>query len=412
MTPARTRLLLFGCCLALGVAFAGAAELSRQQRAAALSDNDRVWLTVYVSPIILPEEEKVFFQLTDAAQREGFKEDFWQRREKPGLPPPFGPGYRDRYRDLRQIIDGKYIGWETDVGKLILRRGEPDSIFKPQCGGTEVLRDVEVWTYSGLELNGHAAARHILYRPAPRTPQRLWIIHEGNAAVFQPNACRASFDQLSRDCRPSREDPCGRCEDRCVVYEAWAEILKRQGGPAGALAEQGELFNYPKIPTEGLDRSKAHWAVPAVSSAKPPAAGGTTPAPTPTAVRRPTVTPTPTAVRPPTPTPAPQATRPPTAPERTPAPARPTPAPTRAPTLAATPRPAAAPALTPAPAVQGLRRLSPEEIRDRLATLEPEYKEFLDLAKPFLTEDDLSRFLQLSGHDKDTFIREFWKRHS
>jgi hypothetical protein len=29
-----------------------------------------------------------------------------------------------------------------------------------------------------------------------------------------------------------------------------------------------------------------------------------------------------------------------------------------------------------------------------------------------MTEEDLSRFLQLSGHDKDAFIREFWKRHS
>ena len=38
--------------------------------------------------------------------------------------------------------------------------------------------------------------------------------------------------------------------------------------------------------------------------------------------------------------------------------------------------------------------------------------EFLDLAKPFMTEEDVSRFLQLSGHDKDAFIRDFWKRHS
>jgi hypothetical protein len=36
----------------------------------------------------------------------------------------------------------------------------------------------------------------------------------------------------------------------------------------------------------------------------------------------------------------------------------------------------------------------------------------MDLARPLLTEEEVSRFLQLSGHDKDTFIREFWKRHS
>ena len=76
--------------------------------------------------------------------------------------------------------------------------------------------------------------------------------------------------------------------------------------------------------------------------------------------------------------------------------------------------PSAASVPTPAPgrAVEGLRRLTPEEIKQHLETLEPEYKEFLDLAKPFLTDEDVSRFLQLSGHDKDTFIREFWKRHT
>lgn len=409
VTPPRILLLLCACCLAPGLAFAPAAEPSRQQRVAALPEDDRLWLTDFVAPIILPDEEKVFLQLTEAAQREGFKEDFWQRRETPGLPPPLGPGYRDRYRNLQQIIDGKYIGWESDAGRLILRRGEPDSIFKPQCSGDEVFRDLEIWTYRGLELNGHAAARHIFYRPAPRAPRKFWIVHDGNAIVFQSNACRASFDQLSADCRSSREDRCGRCEDRCAVYEAWAEILKRQGGPAGALAEQGELFNYPKIPAQGLDRPKARWAAPPLSSPKSPrtpepsrtAASGATPA-----------APTPSAVRQPTSTPAPQAVRS-AAPARTPTALRPTPAPTRAPTSTPTVKPTSAPASTPAPAAAvGLRRLSPEEIRDRIATLEPEYREFLDLGRPFLTEEDLSRFLQLSGHDKDTFIRDFWKRHS
>jgi GWxTD domain-containing protein len=417
-------LLLVACYLGTGLAFARAVEPSRQQRLASLPEDDRAWLTDFVAPIILPEEERVFLLLTDATQREGFKEDFWQRRETLGLPLPLGPGYRDRYRDLRQLVDEKYDGWQNDAGRLVLRRGEPDSIFKPQCSGEAVFRDLDVWTFGGLDLNGHPAARHIFYRPAPGAPRRLWIIHDGNAIVFQPNACRASFDRLSLDCRPTREDRCSRCEDRCVVYETWAEILKRQGGPAGALAEQGELFGYPKIPTEGLGRPKSRWAAPAVSVAKAPAAN-TTPSATPTAVRRPTLTltpsamrqppsaPTPSAVRQPTGTPVPQAART-LAPARTPTAARSTPAPTRPPAIATTPKPTAAPAPTPAPtrAVEGLRRLSSEEIRDRISTLEPEYKEFLDLARPLLTEEETSRFLQLSGHDKDAFIRDFWKRHS
>jgi GWxTD domain-containing protein len=448
VASARIQLLLFAACLAPGIAFAPAAEPSRQQRLDALPGDDRVWLTELVAPIILPDEERVFLKLTEVREREGFKEDFWQRREAPGLPPPLGPGYRDRYRELRQLVDQKYDGWKNDAGRLVLRRGEPDSISTPRCDGEQVFRDLEVWTYAGMELNGHPAARHIFYRPASGAPRRIWIVHDGNAIVFQPNPCRTSFDRLSSDCRPSREDRCGRCEDRCVIYQAWAEILKRQGSPAGALTEQGELFNYPRISAEGLNRPKARWALPAASSPptlRPPEPSRTaavaTPTSTPSLVRPPTSTPAPQAARSPAPvrtpaaalappSPTPPAARQPTlspalevtrapAPVPTPTAVKPTPVPTRAaspavPTRAPSPKPTAALAPTPAPtaAAAGLRKLSREEIQERTAQLEPEYREFLDLAQPLMTEEELSRFLQLSGHDKDAFIRDFWKRRS
>ena len=59
-----------------------------------------------------------------------------------------------------------------------------------------------------------------------------------------------------------------------------------------------------------------------------------------------------------------------------------------------------------------MRRLSPDEIRERIETLEPQYKDFVDLARPLITEDELSRFVQLSNHDKDAFMHDFWKKHS
>jgi hypothetical protein len=55
---------------------------------------------------------------------------------------------------------------------------------------------------------------------------------------------------------------------------------------------------------------------------------------------------------------------------------------------------------------------SPRRKSGSALRLEPKYRDWLDLAKPLLTEDDLSRFLQLSAPEKDRFIREFWKRHS
>src|SRR5215470_8292737 len=179
-----------------GLEPAFAAEPTREQRIAALPDADRAWLYL-VRPILTIEEEKVFLGLADAAQREGFKEDFWQRREKPDLQPPYGPGYRDRYLTLRWAADEKYDGWQSDAGRMVLRHGEPDSIFKPRCG-EEVFRDLEIWTYTNLSLAGHAAPRQILYRPAPGAPRRLWIVHDGQSAPFTGNPCRPSFDRLSR----------------------------------------------------------------------------------------------------------------------------------------------------------------------------------------------------------------------
>ena len=37
----------------------------------AVPDDDRVWLTELVAPIILPEEERVFLKLTEGREREG-----------------------------------------------------------------------------------------------------------------------------------------------------------------------------------------------------------------------------------------------------------------------------------------------------------------------------------------------------
>jgi hypothetical protein len=67
---------------------------------------------------------------------------------------------------------------------------------------------------------------------------------------------------------------------------------------------------------------------------------------------------------------------------------------------------------SPTPTAEPRHRLSPEEIRERILRLEPNYRSWLNIAGPLLTEEDLSRFLQLSPGEKDQLIREFWKRRS
>lgn len=99
-------------------------------RIQALPAEERQWLTEFVASIILPEERKVFLDLTESYQREAFKLDFWARREKPDLPQPLGLGYRDRYGELWRLDEEKY-------GGLAPRRGTNASALGGTCRGLD-----------------------------------------------------------------------------------------------------------------------------------------------------------------------------------------------------------------------------------------------------------------------------------
>ena len=40
----------------------------------------------------------------------------------------------------------------------------------------------------------------------------------------------------------------------------------------------------------------------------------------------------------------------------------------------------------------------------------PKYRQWLEIAAPVLTREELERFLQMSSAEKDKFIREYWKK--
>src|SRR5262249_57032901 len=100
---AKVRVALFVAVSVLvsGAAFAQSTpSLSKKEKSEkikALPDEERKWLTDYVAPIILPEEENLFLLLTTPYQREMFKTEFWKRRGGDGLQPPLGPGYENRF---------------------------------------------------------------------------------------------------------------------------------------------------------------------------------------------------------------------------------------------------------------------------------------------------------------------------
>jgi hypothetical protein len=143
------------------------------------------------------------------------------------------------------------------------------------------------------------------------------------------------------------------CDDRCDVYKAYLEIRARQGNGAGAMIEQAAIFKPPEVSTEGLERLRNRWATTSDPGAKTIGVEGPS---------------------------------------------------------SGAPRDASASTMTPTP--EPRHRLSADEIRERLLRLELKYRQFLDIAGPLLTGEDLSDFLQLTPGEKDKFIRAFWKRHS
>jgi GWxTD domain-containing protein len=349
--------------VAAGLLAAGAAGPSRKERLAALPDEDRVWLTEYVAPIILPEEEKLFLDLAEGYQREIFKRDFWKRRERDGLRPPFGLGFKVRYEELRPRLDSVYDGWRNDAGRMVLHYGEPADIH-PVTGCDKVFSDLEIWSYVNLGW-ARQTIHHLFYRSQPTAPRKLWQAElderprpnpcqgaSHSDDVFVRGSCRRDFKSLSCDCSTVLGDPCWGpvCFEACDVYKIYMEIMARQGSPLGGIVETGRLLGLPEVSTEGLELLRSSFATTADPNAKKINVEG-------------------------------PSSKPSTPPEPTP---------------------------TPEPRHQ----LSVDEMRDRIVHLEPKYRQWLELAAPLLTLDELSLFLQLSPSEKDKFIRTFWKRQS
>jgi GWxTD domain-containing protein len=335
----------------------GPAGASRKERLADLSQEERVWLTEFVAPIILKEEEDLFLELTEGYQWEILKRDFWERRERDGLPAPFGPGFKARYEELRPLVDSVYDGWKSDAGRMVMRNGEPADIHQVMLCD-KVFRCLEIWTYT-YSGSAHGNVHHFFYRSHPGLPRKLYRVDRStiggdssDSDIFFPSRCRQKLADLARDCRPDPGDPCVApvCLEACDVYRVYQEILARQGNAFGGMTETARLFKLPDISTEGLDRLRKRFATTADPNARP------------LSVEAPS-------------------SKPRTAPEPTP---------------------------TPEPR----RLLTAEEIRERIVHLEPKYRQFLELAGPLLTLNELSAFVQMVPKDRDRFIKEFWKRRS
>ncbi len=334
---------------------------NRKAALAAMPEEERKWLTEFVAPIILPQEEKLFLELTEPHQREIFKQEFWARRERENLPPPLGPCYRQRYEELRRLADETYDGWRTDAGRMVLRFGEPDALDKvDSC--EQMFRGIEIWTYANRG-GGRGSKKHIFFRPSLMAPRKLWTTGTPDSDIFVPGSCRKRMDELYLDCRPQAQDTCASCSKACDVYQAYSEIRGRQGSALGGFTEQGELLQPEPISLEGLERVRDRFAGVATPGAKAIGVEGPSGAASPAAAGK------------------------------------------AASAAAASARPS-----TPAPA---RRKLSKADIKDLTAKLDPKYREFLTVVELIITPDEREVFLQIAdAYQKDRFIESFWRRRS
>ena len=340
----------------------GPKELSKKERLAALPEEERKWLTEYVAPIIQPDEEALFLQLTEPHQRETFKEAFWARREKAGQPVPFGPGYRRRYEEVRQIVDSKYDGWRSDAGHMVIRWGEPASIEEVKdCSPTAEFRNLEIWTYQNRTGNNNVTEHWFFYRPMELAPRKLWTMGTRDSEIFEPNSCRKSFQELNADCSPPLNDRCmGPCPSNCDVFKIWTEVSTRQGSASGGQVETARLLAPPTVSTEDLAAVSGKFAALPTKGAKSLSVEG------------------------------PSSTAPAAAPAK--------------------PATAQAAASTPAPTH---RKLSKKELKDLSAQLAPKYREFLELVDLIITDQEREVFVQIAdNYQKDRFIESFWRRRS
>ena len=335
------------------------AKASKKEAIADLPEDERNWLTDYAAPIITPDEEKLFLELTEDYQRIVFKKDFWARRERDGLGAPYGPGFERRYEELRPKLDSVYDGWRNDAARLVLKNGEPAEIHVV-TGCDQTFRDLEIWTFSNLTW-ARNVSHHLLYRPTAVSPRKLWQADnwptmtagakdQRGQDVFLPGSCRKSLESLHMDCVPVLGDPCAGpvCADACDVYRVYRQILAIQQNPIGGLVESAKLTSLPELSTEGLDGLRKSLAALQDPKARPLGAVG-------------------------------PSSQPRKAPEPTP-----------------TPEPRHA--------------LTEDEMRDRIVQLDPKYREWLELAAPLLSYDDLSNFLQMTPAERDRYIKGYFKK--
>ncbi|HEX9725481.1 MAG TPA: GWxTD domain-containing protein, partial [Vicinamibacteria bacterium] len=138
-------LLVFIALIALaGASFA-------DERLDKLNPEHRKWIEEEVVYIITDQERDVFLSLPTIADRQGFMDAFWERRDPDPATPAneFKDEHYERLDYANRIYgrDAPRPGWKTDRGKFWIILGKPHEI-QSYDGLNEVV-STEIWFYNG-----------------------------------------------------------------------------------------------------------------------------------------------------------------------------------------------------------------------------------------------------------------------
>ncbi len=196
-------LLSYSLCLTPIPSDIGQAKISPKD----LGARYRTWLEEEVVYIITPKEKEVFLQLETDKEREIFMAAFWKQRD----PTPNTPAneYREEhYNRIRYANnwfgkDSPGPGWRSDMGRIYITLGPPNSIEK-----NETLPEIFpliTWFYEGMREFGlpnafnvvffkrHGMGEYELYSPIQHGPQSLLIHYNGDMTSYL-DAYRELFD--------------------------------------------------------------------------------------------------------------------------------------------------------------------------------------------------------------------------
>ena len=206
-----------------------------------VSEQERRWLDTDAAPLATDEEQKVYLGLPSPYQRTEFRAEFWKIREKEGLKPPFGPGFKDSYEKRFRLAEEKYGGWKGDPGRAVLTLGEPAQVQSVECPNE--LRPIQIWTMTPAA-GQPEPPRLVFYRDSEGGPWKLWTPVIGEDALRLPQSAARGGD-----CAPQL---------RQAVLAA-TRGLRSPGAPA-LLTEISDLSAFRRAPESDWNQWKSRFA--------------------------------------------------------------------------------------------------------------------------------------------------------